>query len=338
MNRKNGEEKVKNKRISWIDEQIREGMRTGKYPNAMELAKNWGAVGYRTILRDIEFMKDEYGAPIEYDFNKKGFYYSEPTFFIKSVLLTENELEAIRIYKYFLAMGGVGDNNLDLDISKVLDKILEASPEKLTVGMPFNPSEKYPNDFDFKPAIIIDPEINQKLMDAIKNKEVVEAEYWTTNNRKYSLITLKPLQLFYDKDYYLLAFENENYKKPGIFAPNRIRKIKSTGIYFEIPANLKMKDYIKRDADVYPADNKIYFFELSFPKEFAAEAIERTYYHNQTVELREDGTLYVSFRSTQLFEVFYWILKQGQKVKALNPPELVTLMKKEVQKIGKYYL
>jgi len=76
---------------------------------------------------------------------------------------------------------------------------------------------------------------------------------------------------------------------------------------------------------------------LSFPKEIASKAIEKTYYPNQTIKMCENGTVLVSFRSNDLYEVFDWVLGQGHKVKVQNPPELVEMVKNEVQKIGQYY-
>ena len=56
-------------------------------------------------------------------------------------------------------------------------------------------------------------------------------------------------------------------------------------------------------------------------KEIAEEAILKTYYHNQKIKLCDDGTVYVSFRSTQLYEIFYWVISEGHRVKVLNPPK-----------------
>ena len=61
------------------------------YPSVDELMNTHG-VSRRTILRDIEFLRDRYDAPREYDTERKGYFYSGPTFMIRNVLLTEGEL------------------------------------------------------------------------------------------------------------------------------------------------------------------------------------------------------------------------------------------------------
>ena len=52
-------------------------------------------VSRRTILRDIDELKIYYNAPIEYDRINKGYYYSDNTYFIKNMMLTESEVFAV---------------------------------------------------------------------------------------------------------------------------------------------------------------------------------------------------------------------------------------------------
>lgn len=331
MNRKDSEKKVKFSRIARIDDEIR----SGKFPNARELAEKM-EVTERTILRDIDYLRLFYEAPIEYDYSKKGFYYTEPNFFIKSVILNEDELETITIHDNFLKLSTENENNKKL--RKVMGKIIAVLPENINSSLPFSPSEDNKHDFLFEPSIVFDGNLTHELNKAVKNKECIEVEYWVSDNRKYSSYTLKPLYIFFEKqNYYLLAWKDDDLKKPGIYSINRIKNIRFIGKNFKIPDNFKISDYIKKDADVFPIDNKIYLFELSFHKDYASEAIEKTYYHNQTIEQKKDGSVFVTFRSTQLYEVFHWVLGQGHKVKVMNPPELVNLVKKELKNISNYY-
>ena len=176
------------------------------------------------------------------------------------------------------------------------------------------------------------------LNNAIKDNEIIEVEYWVSDNRKYAINTLEPLNIFFERHhYYLLAWSNNNHKKPGIYSINRMRKLNTTGKHFKVPDNFKISSFIKKESDFYPADNKLFLFELSFPKEIASDAIEKIYHHNQTIELQKDGSIFVTFRSTQLHAVFHWVLGEGCRVKVLKPPELIAMVKNEIRKIEKMY-
>ena len=57
---------------------IHKEIRDGNYPNTTELAKKFNdGKGISTISRDIEFLRDRLYAPIEYDYARKGYYYTE---------------------------------------------------------------------------------------------------------------------------------------------------------------------------------------------------------------------------------------------------------------------
>ena len=75
-----------------IDQKIREGTA----PNCGRLAQEL-EVSRRTILRDIDFMKYDLAAPLEYDPGKRGYVYSEPNWVMPSVRITEGELFALLV-------------------------------------------------------------------------------------------------------------------------------------------------------------------------------------------------------------------------------------------------
>ena len=327
------EKKVIFRRITQIDDELR----SGSYPNSEELAAKM-EVSPRTILRDIEHLRLFYDAPIEYDYNKRGFYYTEPNFFIKSVMLTEDEVKTITIYDDILKKSNDDENNkFNTNFRKAVGKILAVIPDERTKNLSFSPSET--TNFIFEPTVVCDGTIVQEINSAIRKKEIIEVEYWTSNNKKSAMYTLQPLYTFYQKaNYYLLALRNVEQDKPGVFSISRMKKVFTTGKHFEIPENFKISDWIKPEAEVGPKDNKIYLFELSFHKDIASEAIEKTYHHNQTIELKKDGTVFVTFRSTELLDVFRWVLGQGSRVKIINPPELVAMMRKEVLRLNQYYV
>jgi predicted DNA-binding transcriptional regulator YafY len=78
--------------------------------------------------------------------------------------------------------------------------------------------------------------------------------------------------------------------------------------------------------------------ELLFEKEIGAYALDRKWHSTQTVESREDGSVYVKFTTTQMPEVLRWVLGQGHTVKALAPVELVEMVKAETAKVRGMYV
>ncbi|MDR0710341.1 MAG: HTH domain-containing protein, partial [Spirochaetaceae bacterium] len=124
------EQKVRTNRILAVDSLIREG----KYPNATAIARRL-EVTARTIQRDIEYMRDMYGAPIEYDPARRGYYYSEANFYIKSVPLTEGELFSIALFDQLLDQ--YRNTPLEEDLRRIFGKIVQSLPENVDVEANF---------------------------------------------------------------------------------------------------------------------------------------------------------------------------------------------------------
>ena len=75
-----------NNRIQWLHKKILEY----SYPNAMRLAERFN-VSHRQAQRDVDFLRKQLGAPIAYDPEHKGFYYTAD--FSLPVLLTSDNDE-----------------------------------------------------------------------------------------------------------------------------------------------------------------------------------------------------------------------------------------------------
>lgn len=60
------------------------------------------------------------------------------------------------------------------------------------------------------------------------------------------------------------------------------------------------------------------------------------YGHNSFSE-QEDGTLYTEWGFTKIEAALEWFLSFGDKVKVLNPPEMVGLMKTTLDSINNLY-
>ena len=78
------------RRLAFMDEQIR----AGHYPNAVSLARTL-EIHPRTVLRDLEFLRDSCLAPLEFCRRRNGYYYGDRNFALPLFRLTEGELVAL---------------------------------------------------------------------------------------------------------------------------------------------------------------------------------------------------------------------------------------------------
>ena len=89
-------------RIVEFDRQVRQG----EYPNSLRFSVDY-EVSQRTVLRDIEFLRDQLGAPLQYDPQRKGFCYSEdwviPQVILMSVLHEDAASHLIAMFRSLAA-------------------------------------------------------------------------------------------------------------------------------------------------------------------------------------------------------------------------------------------
>ncbi len=93
------EEKYKSayRRMFKVDELIREG----RCPSAAQIAEKLG-VSKRTILRDLAYMETELSAPIVYDEEKNGYFYTNPRFALSDIVFTDDDLSVLLLSKRLL--------------------------------------------------------------------------------------------------------------------------------------------------------------------------------------------------------------------------------------------
>jgi predicted DNA-binding transcriptional regulator YafY len=161
------EQKVRTNRFLMIDSLIREGKR----PNTGQLAAKL-EVTARTIQRDIEYMRDMFGAPIEHDQTNRGFYYSEPNFFIKSVPLTEGELFSIALFDQLLDQ--YRNTPLENSLRTIFNKIIQCLPDNVNVDANFLTTQM---SFIPDTAGKIDRKAFKAIFTALKTRHTIAFDY-----------------------------------------------------------------------------------------------------------------------------------------------------------------
>jgi predicted DNA-binding transcriptional regulator YafY len=122
-----------------------------------------------------------------------------------------------------------------------------------------------------------------------------------------------------------------------MFSFSRIKKITLSKEHFTIPNNFNPNEYFDKEMGVFASARVPYTVELLINSEIGTFALERQWHDTQTVEQREDGSVYVKFTTTQIPEVLRWVMGQGHTVKVMNPPELVEMVKNEMEKVMERY-
>lgn len=80
-------EQVFLERFVWFDQQARQG----SYPNATRLAVQF-EISNKTAQRSVEYFRDRLVAPLEFDPTKKGYFYTDLSFQLPMLRISEEKL------------------------------------------------------------------------------------------------------------------------------------------------------------------------------------------------------------------------------------------------------
>lgn len=302
---------------------IKQEIKSGKYPNCAQLAGAY-EVSTKTILRDIEYLKYQRDAPIEYDPLKKGYYFTEPEWDLPAVNISEGDAFAICIAEK--ALEQYKDTPLYPKLKAVFDRIAESLPDGSISLHPAWVDER----ISFMPYAPrrIDHRIWTTLAKAVAGSHTVAITHQTP---------LKPRTTRKVDPYHLVNYHGEWYliglchKENDIrnFAVSRISAAETLKTRFQMPDKADKAAMFKDQFGIMHGD-KTYDVAVQFTPAAAPYATERTWHARQSIASRNDGSVIMSFKANHLAEVKSWVMSWGSAAKALSPPELVDMVKREL--------
>lgn len=110
-------------RIQWLHKYIVEM----RYPNASRLAERFG-ISHRQAQRDVDCLRNEYGAPLAYSAEHRGFYYTEE-FSLPSYTVSANDYDYVEAVTGNTAHRSVKQEILQMQIPYSAVLLI---PDKLT--------------------------------------------------------------------------------------------------------------------------------------------------------------------------------------------------------------
>ncbi|MFP3090458.1 YafY family transcriptional regulator [Treponema sp. TIM-1] len=321
------EEKLKAYRILLIDEAIR----SGSYPNSETLALKL-EVSSRTIQRYIEFLRDTYRAPLEYDYTRRGYYYTEPNFFIKSVMLTEGELFSLAIFEPLLAQ--YRQTPIEQNLRDIIKKIVQSLPQNISVDSSLLGSRI---SFIPDPPVFLEAASFLAVFTALKVRKTLAFEYRSLQNTSYTKRKADPYHAICHRGNWYFIGHCHTRNEIRLFSCSRLRKAAIINKPFTVPKDFNPYLYFDKQMGVWASARTPFAVELLFENEIGTYAAERQWHDTQTIRQYEDGRVYVKFTTTQVPEVLRWVLGQGHTVKVLGPPELAVMVKEEIEKVRGMY-
>lgn len=319
--------KVQYARLMELDRQIR----AGKYPNCLTFSVHW-EVSQKTIQRDIDFLRDQCGAPIVYDRERTGFYYEDETWVLPSVVLSEGELVALLLGSRVLEQ--YEGTPVAAELRRLFTKLTELLPEKITL----QPELLFTRfSFTTPPAKPVDPDVWATVVRGLLDQRTVKIRYRRFGEdvlpRKRSRVN--PWHIANLQGEWYMFGVHAGYEDVRQFAMPRISEGRLTDTRFEIPSEFDPETLLAGTFGRYVGDDKAHTVRLLFDKEAVSWVTERQWVPGQQLKRLRGGDIELIFSATGLFEVQRWVLSWGPWVRVLSPAELKTAVAQEVDEMVK---
>lgn len=208
-------------RITWFDQEIR----LHRYPNCKTLAHKF-EISVRQANRDIDYLKNSLGAPLQYVAAKRGYEYEDDTFTLPNVYITEEQKKVLVYLAYSYE---------NYARSSVVNKAA-AILKKLT-GDGYQAGEM--PVFDVERPVVYRV---SNLMDAINNKKKVSILYKDADKGAMILI-VHPYKLFNRLGVDYVAVYCEETCNEAVFRLDRIQDCEVTEEHFKPLSDFNLKKY-----------------------------------------------------------------------------------------------
>jgi predicted DNA-binding transcriptional regulator YafY len=321
------------RRIIRIDQEIR----AGRCPNVQSLIDllrdEWGeTVTERTIYDDIALLRDRLGAPVEFDRERGGYGYADPTYVLPAIYVTEGELMGLFIGQEIIQryLG----TPFEVPLRSALDKIAEYLPDQVRLDL--NQATAY---FTFEPGamVAIRPGLLEDLHRAMRAQKKVSIYYYTAGRNEWNERTVSPHHLYYNArgDAYLFAYD-ELREQMRNFHLGRIERWQVLGERFERQAGFSPEAWM---AGAFQAErgDEIFDVAIRFDEYQARYIRERKWHESQATEDLPDGGLILRMQTAGLGEIKRWVMQYGSHAEVLTPDRLRQDVAEEVARMAKTY-
>lgn len=318
----------------WRVLEIHKILRAGRHPNCTTLAKEI-EVTPKTIQRDISFMRDQLGLPLEYHPLKHGYFYTQEVNEFPMLHLSRSDLVALFLARH--ALEPLRGTRLERMLAESFSKIAEACPGEVSIEW-----HELDEAFSVKASGVLAADVTLfgDLLDAIRGTREVSFDYHKLTSTKPERRCVRPHHLGQiEHGWYLIAFDPAR-DAMRTFALQRIAQLEIHPRKFTRQTGFNARDHLGGGFGVWSyAGGQERRHEVHIRLEgYAARVVaERQWHLTQAIrKLKPDGSL-IEFQAdlAGLEEITRWVLSWGSKARVIGPPELKQRVKEELEKMTK---
>ncbi|HLX71207.1 MAG TPA: WYL domain-containing protein [Verrucomicrobiae bacterium] len=305
---------------------IHQALQSGKRPNALQLAAEL-EVSPKSIHRDLEFMRERLDLPIEYDFEKRGFFYAGEVNTFPTLQITEGEIFALIVAEK--ALQQYRGTSFEKPLLSAIRKMEQSLPDTISLNLA---DIEQTISFRTRAEPILNLEIFDVLAKATAQRRQIEMTYRKPGRRETEQRVVDPYHLAnINGEWYLFAFDHGR-KDIRTFAPVRIQSVKQTGKTFARPEKFSLEQRLRGSFGVHSGHGN-YEVVIRFDPRVADLIREKKWHESQQLRELKNGGVELHLKLSSLIEIERWVLGWGGDAKVLKPRDLSDSVRQSAKKI-----
>ena len=305
---------------------IHQVIQAGSYPNATGLAAEL-EVSTKSIHRDLEFMRDRLGLPLEFDRARLGYFYTEEVSSFPTVQITEGELFALVVAEK--ALQQYRGTSFEKPLLSAIKKMEQSLPDTISLDLA---DVERAISFRTRAEPILDLEVFDCLAKATAGRRQLEISYRKPGMAQTERRVIDPYHLAnINGEWYLFAFDHLR-GDIRTFVPARIKSVRQTGRAFLRQKQFSLEARLRDSFGVHSGAGA-YEVVLRFDSSVADYIREKKWHDSQKLRALADGSVELRMKLSSLLEVERWVLGWGGNAVVIKPAELAEAVKQSARKI-----
>jgi predicted DNA-binding transcriptional regulator YafY len=290
-------------------------LQSGRPLRATDLAREF-EVSVRTAYRDLDFLRDEWRASVEYDHHKRTYTLTEPLAPLPLVTISQGELIAIYFAERIVQQ--YRGTPFEADLASAFSKIQRLLPEEVKVAP--ESLDAYLS-LDLGPLNTPDAAIFGDVLIALRRRRRALIRYRSLSSGRTTDRRIHPYHVFNLRGNWYVAAWDENRKAVRDFAIHRIRRITVMTDAYDIPRGFDFRKYM---AEAFGIEKGTRAAEvvIRFGPRQARWIRERKWHRSARIQEELGGGLVLRLRVAETSELRRWVLQFGAEAEVLAPASL----------------
>ncbi len=316
------------RRLQIIHHEIKEG----RHPNTSSLAAQL-SVSSKTVQRDIDYLRDELEAPIEFQREENGYAYGRNDYVLPFLPVDGQDLFSIGVAAQVLAL--LGGTPIARSLRSCYERLARLMPPAVRLRPEAVREKLAMRSAAFRP---VREETWQAVSEALQKGIALSIRYHRPGEGPGDPRVIRPYAfILAGRDWMVLA-EDQAQGLVKNFYLARVESPRLTGDRYAIPKDFDAETFFRNTFGLFVGKGRAFRFRVRFAPQVSDEIREMVWHPQQKIETGSAGEAILELPAESLREARRFILAYGRHATALSPPELVEDLRSELGAMAKLYV